>query len=468
MEMGNETIPKSFTVQQRTLPSYNIILNDYFRKLKENNVIYCVLSGYEGLPEVYKSNDIDILVSKNNLHEASIILKYVFKDYGSGYYVLHKFNGRHTYLFFFQGIDGWVRESIKIDLFINFEFRGRVFLSSREILSNIIPYNNLYIPCAMHQAYLGVVKGILKGGSAWKKYMARIQEGLAGNANGMESLLRRIFREKTTKSLVSYLSAGDTECLEKIRKRMIYETYTNSFLNHPIRFPLNLISYFYIRFGNMLKPPNYMIAVLGPDGSGKSTLIEKMKVLFQDVFKVGSHGVKVFHIRPGLFPTITELLKKKSHSAEKSSLLREAWNAPSSTISFARLLCFWADYVLGYFVKILPELGSYHVVVLDRYYYDLLIDPSRYKIRLPHRVMKAFFAVLPTPDIAFVLDAPPEIIYPRKRELNEATIGILLNEYRNLKNEIDNVHILQATNSPEELSMEVVSTFLKSAATSLN
>jgi len=468
MKMENETIPVSFPVQKRILPFYNIILNDFFRNMMDKNVIYCVLSGYEGLPEVYKSNDIDILVSKRNLHEASNILKSVLKDHGSGYYVLHKYNGRHTYIFFFQGIGGWVRESIKIDLFINFEFRGRVFLSSREILNNIILHKNLYIPCVMHQAYIGVVKGILKGGIAWKKYMARIQGGLADNAVGMEFLLRRIFREKTTKSLVSYLRAGDTECIEKIRKRMIYETYTNSFLKHPIRFPWNLISYFYIRLGNMLKPPNYMIAVLGPDGSGKSTLIEKMNVHFQDLFKVDSDGVKVFHIRPGLFPTITELLKKKSHSAEKPSLLREAWHTPSSTLSVVRLLCFWADYVLGYFVKILPELGRYHLVVLDRYYYDLLIDPSRYKIRLPHRVMKAFLVVLPTPDIVFVLDAPPEIIYPRKRELNEVTIGILLNEYRNLKNEIGNVHILQAANSPEEISIEVVSTFLKSAATKLN
>jgi thymidylate kinase len=465
--MGNETIQVSFPVQMRIPPSYNVILNGFFQKLKEKNVKYCVLSGYEGLPEIYKSSDIDILVSKKDLLESSIVLTSVFKDHGSESYVLHKFKGRQTYIFFFQGTDGWIRDSIKIDLFVNFEFRGRIFLSSHEILKNIIPHKNLYIPGVMHQAYIGVVKGILKGGSAWKKYLERIQIGLAENAEGMESLLRRMFGEKSTKSLMSYLGAGDTESIEKIRKRMMYETYTTSLLKHPIRFPLSMISYFLIRIGNMLKPPKYMIAVLGPDGSGKSTLIEKMKVHFQDVFKVESQGVKVFHIRPGLFPTITELLRKKSLPEGKSTLLRDAWNSPSGTISFIRLLCFLADYLLGYFIKVLPELGNYHVVVLDRYYYDILIDPARYKIRLPPRVMKTFFAVLPTPDIAFVLDAPPEIIFPRKRELNEETIGLLLNGYKDLKNQIDNLHILQATNPPEELSIEVVSTFLRSAATRL-
>lgn len=463
-DVMNETVTVSFPDRVKSPPPYHVFLNDYFGELKEKNVGYCVLSGYEGLPDAFRSDDIDILVARGSLHEASTILKSVFRKYGSGYFALHKFKGRQTYIFFFQGTDGWISESIKVDIFLHLEFRGRVFLSSREILQEAIPHNDIYIPCAMHQAYIGVVKGVLKGGPAWEKYLPRIQRGLAGHAGGMESLLRRTFREKTAKLLVSDLAAGNTERMETNRKRLIRETYAISFLNRPIRFPMNLLSYLLFRAGNLVNPPNYLIAVLGPDGAGKTTLIERMKVRFQDVFKMDSRGVKVFHIRPGLFPTITELLKKKGHAEEKPSFLREAWHAPSRAISLVRLLCFWADYVLGYFVKILPELGRFHVVILDRYYYDLLIDPSRYKIRLPRRVMKSFFSVLPTPDVAFVLDAPPEVIFQRKRELNEGKIGTLLGEYRNLKSEIDDLHILQATNTPEELSGEVVTTFLKSAA----
>jgi thymidylate kinase len=193
-----------------------------------------------------------------------------------------------------------------------------------------------------------------------------------------------------------------------------------------------------------------------------------MEYHLMNMLKTETNEMKTFHIRPGVFPTITELLNRKKRSNGKTSVLQDAWKSPSSIISFLRLLCFWVDYMLGYIVKVLPELVKYRVVVLDRYFYDILIDPHRYKIRLPNIFMKILFMSVPRPRIIIVLDAPPEIIFQRKGELNEAKISVLLDKYRNMKNEYDNVHIFSATNPPEELSVAVVSAFLKCTATRLS
>lgn len=441
-----------------------LALNEYFEKLKEQNVKFCVLSGYEGLPEVIVSQDVDILVSRRELGKAADILKSVFQKYGSAYYTVHRFKGRHTYLFYFQGENGFIRGSLKIDLFVNFEFRGRIFLTSLEILENMRHYKHFYIPGVVHKAFMGLVKGIMKGGSAWEKYLPKIQEGLRDNTREIEVLLKRIFKVKTITFLISSLSSGRIHEIEKVRKNLIFETYTRSFWRNPISFTFNLFGHYLIAGSRILSPPHYMIALLGPDGVGKSTLIDKIKLNLVDLLKVDFDTSRSFHIRPKLFPTITQMFKSKGISDEKPTLPYKAWQSTSFFVSFVRLFFFWVDYVLGYIVKILPELNNYNVVILDRYYYDILIDPSRYKIKLPYSILKAFYFLLPKPEVVFFLDAPPEIILQRKQELSKAQLERLLEKYRNLKLEFNNVYILDATNSPDRLSIEVVSTFLKSAA----
>jgi thymidylate kinase len=440
----------------------------FFIKLESLNVKYCILGGYEGLPGKYDSSDMDIVVSKDNILAVSDVLTSIFHDHGSAYYTLNRYKGRLTYYFYFLADNGVIEESLKIDLFENFEFRARVFLTAREIINCSVRHNHLNIPSALHIGFMAAIKGVLKGGGAWKKYISRIQKGIFENREGMEHLLSRVFFRKTVDILVSRLNKGDIEEVEAIRKRMIHETYIKSFLRNPIRFPWNMLSYMWMTIRKTFNPPKYTIALLGPDGVGKSTLIRHMENHLMGIMKTETNEMKTFHIRPGVFPTITELLNRKKQSSGKTSVLRDAWQSPSSVISFIRILCFWVDYMLGYIIKILPELVKYRVVVLDRYFFDILIDPLRYKIRLPNRFMKILFMSIPRPRIIIVLDAPPDVIFRRKRELNEDKIGVLLDKYRNIKNEYENVHIFPATIPPRELSVEVVSAFLKCTATRLS
>ena len=464
------TCPKgmnSKNIMGKPYPFHEMLM-EFFRKLESLNVKYCILGGYEGLPDIFDSNDIDIVVYKNNVLTASDVLKSVFCDHGSGYYTLNRYKGRLTYYFYFLAEDEIIEESLKVDLFENFEFRGRVFLTAGEIINCSVRFNNLNIPSTLHTGFMAAVKGVLKGGEAWNKYIPRFRKGIYENREGMEQLLRRVFFGKTVDIILSRINNREIEAIEPIRKHMIYETYVKSFLGNPIRFPLNMLSYIWMTMRKVFNPPKYTIALLGPDGVGKSTLIRHMEIHLMNMLKTETNEMKTFHIRPGVFPTITELLNRKKRSNGKTSVLKEAWQSPSVIISFIRLLCFWVDYMLGYIVKVLPELVKYRVVVLDRYFYDILIDPLRYKIRLPNRLMKILFMSIPRPRIIIVLDAPPEIIFQRKGELNEAKISVLLDKYSNMKNEYDNVHIFPATNSPEELSLAVVSAFLKCTATRLS
>jgi len=451
----------------QTHSPFILTLNEYFEKLKEEDVKFCVLSGYSGFPEVIADTDVDILFLKTEFGKAAIILKSIFKDNGFYYYTEHRFKGRHTYIFYSQGENNFIRESLKIDLFVNFEFRGRNFLTTHEILENVRRYKNIYIPSMVHKTIMSIVKGIMKGGSAWEKYLPKIQEGLRGHTSEIEILLNKFLKETTIKFLISNLSKGGVDKIDGVRKSLILETYTQSLYRHPINFIRNLLGHYCIAGGRILRLPNNMFALLGPDGVGKSTLTTHIKSELIDVLKLDFDKSKSFHIRPKLFPTITQIFKSKGISDEKPTRSYKVWQSSSFFISFCRLFFFWIDYVLGYIIKILPELSNYNVVVLDRYYYDILIDPLRYKIKLPYRILKIFYLLLPKPEVVFFLNAPPEIIHQRKQELTIPQIERLLEKYKNLTSEFNNVCIIDATSSPEVISKEIVSIFLKRVALKL-
>ena len=92
-------------------------------------------------------------------------------------------------------------------------------------------------------------------------------------------------------------------------------------------------------------------------------------------------------------------------------MLRSPWL--SAVHLFARLLDYW----LGYYFVIRPLLARSGLVVFDRYFHDLLVDPKRYRYGGPMWLVRALSSVVAEPDVVLVLDAPEHVILTRKQEV---------------------------------------------------
>ena len=145
--------------------------------------------------------------------------------------------------------------------------------------------------------------------------------------------------------------------------------------------------------------------MLGPDGSGKSTLIANIKERFCGTVT----SVEVFHWRPFLIAGTADVRPVTDPHGQH---IRPPW------LSWTKIPYYVLMYGLGYLVRVRPHLARSALVLFDRYYDDLLVDPSRYRYGGPMPLAWWARRIIPRPDLVLVLDVPEEELLRRKQEVS--------------------------------------------------
>lgn len=158
------------------------------------------------------------------------------------------------------------------------------------------------------------------------------------------------------------------------------------------------------------------LVFLGPDGVGKTTLLRALSKSLEAVFPEQS----IYRWRPAVF-------------ARAPRLARLPHSKPPRSVSgsIAYLFFTWLDFVSGYLAAIRRTLAGNGLVIFDRDFHDLLIDPKRYRFGGPLWLVRALARIVPPRDLFFVvLDAEERTILSRKQQLPEQEIGRQRRAYR--------------------------------------
>lgn len=163
-----------------------------------------------------------------------------------------------------------------------------------------------------------------------------------------------------------------------------------------------------------MKRAGCFIVILGVDGSGKSTVIE---AITPSLNTITNNQIVAKHFRPGLLPPLARL--KGKQAVQIGPVLDPHGSTPSGTVgSLLRLTYLTLDYVLGYWLLLRPKIAkSPTVIVFDRYCYDMVLDPRRFRINLPVGLVRWFIRLAPKPDLIICLHGNPAVITARKNEL---------------------------------------------------
>jgi thymidylate kinase len=174
--------------------------------------------------------------------------------------------------------------------------------------------------------------------------------------------------------------------------------------------------------GRVLRPTGLAVTLAGPDGTGKSTLAHGLATEALGAFR----QVSRLHLGPGVLPPPGRLLGRAARdSAEPHGA------TPSGLAgSLARLAYLFADAWLGWLARVTwPRMRS-GLVLLERGWWDLAVDPRRYRLSSPPRLTRTLGRIAPRTDLVLVLDAPAPTVRARKPELGIAEVVRQLGVWR--------------------------------------
>ena len=162
--------------------------------------------------------------------------------------------------------------------------------------------------------------------------------------------------------------------------------------------------------------PGAVLSVVGPDGSGKTTLIDALlqgALAGRPIMRIRKVGMLPRRTMPGI--TVTEPHKNPPYPFG---------------LSYLKTAYVFCDYFLGWWLRIRPFVNAGGWVIVERGWWDIAVDPKRYRMSTPSRLLWALGRLQPVPDLLLILEAPAEIVYTRKQELSMGELDRQMRAWR--------------------------------------
>lgn len=384
----------------------NPITLSLFRLLNERKVKYCVLRNYEELPAHTGSSDLDMWVKPTDFTQFVTIINDLCKEIGA-HVVSYKQDTLCPQLTIGMYLFG-----LQIDTHLGVaNHRGVSYLDEDVIINNILDYNGIKVLSPVVDGLMCFLKETLNNKRCRTEYCEKAYLAIKGMAREDVEKYLKAFSPAVRRMIYDVLKNKDFS-KDSIRRLGIVASKDLMTVSAKIKYAFTQMR----KLKRFVRPLGYTIAFLGTDGSGKSTIIDRISPILNQAFHKGVHYE---HMRPNYLPSLAVLTGKKSKNAPHEVCTDPHGGKASGFMgSLLRISYYWLDYTYGYFRKVYFDKSvKNHVWIFDRYFYDYVNDPSRACIRLPKWLLKCYGLFVPNPDIVICLGARPEQIHERKPEL---------------------------------------------------
>ena len=416
------------------------LLRRVFAALDDAAVPCCVLHGYETFPDVVPS-DVDCLMPAEILPRRLASLLHERRDDLEAEVVQWIADGAHYVVLAGRDADG-APALLPLHISTDFMLRGRVLFAGEEILGRSRPRGSFRVPSPALE-FTGVlankaVKGRLSDDAARRLVVLYARDGA-----GCRQHVARFWSARSATRILDAVGRDDLDAIREDLRRLRAELLGRTALRHPLATCRHWIGKMTRRLRRWSRPRNGLhVVFLGPDGVGKSTVIEAVQGHLGRAFLRTEYHTFAPSLIPGARPRPPGM---GPHALPPRSL----------PASLAKAVWWFLCYTVGYALTIHPALARSRLVIGHRYLLDALVDPGRYRYRGPLALLRLIWRIAPKPHLIILLDAPADVIHARKQEVAPEEIRRQRESYRSLVGPLASGHIVDAARPLEEVVADV-------------
>ena len=437
---------------------------------------YAVLRNYEGLPDRNESRDIDIIITRRSF--CSIKRELVEVLCQEGWRIVTYLNSDRLITFVCAKNVGHETEIVQWDFFVNTSVWGVELMSAEEFVEHRV-WNGVLWHVDVVGEFLDKYLYNRAVGAKYPAKYERIRTQIVEASHGDDflsltepteltedadaspasnfQLSTFNFQLKVSKKLEDVFGCGDLEMCDGLSgKRLLWCAVKWNVKRRPLGLIVGVWAFVWSFVRNYLcTNTGFAIGFTGPDGVGKTTVIEMLIERLGGVFRT-AHSY--MHFRPMLFGNLGEV----AHSAGLKREVDRNYNDPHRgkkvgvVNSLVRLAYYSVDYIVGYWLKVKSQIRITRLVVFDRYYTDVICDSRRSRIFLNYKFLYWFGRVfVPQLDYNVLLTASVETILARKQELTREGIERINEKIEYLAGKRGYVKFVN-DGAPEEVVTEIL------------
>jgi len=408
-----------------------------FKGLEQENIFYSLMRDADRLDQLHDLREIDLLVHEGQFVRLRALLRYLgFLALPSWGYAPH-----HFFIAYDQDLDGWLKLDVVTAVAYGKPIHALRTPLAAACLHNRRRYGPAFGLAPEYELVTLLLHCVLDKGHFAPSRGQRLRAlcHLVADETYLSALLSDYWSSTMDgPKLGALIEAENWEALLAERARLAARLSSRDRLGTLVLQAGYRLMRKLNRWAGLVRPQALTVALLAPDGAGKSTLSQGIQASFY--FPVRS-------VYMGLY--------QKNDASTRQRV---------PGLSLVIHLCtIWWRYLKARYHQVRGRL-----VIFDRYIFDALLPP-RQRLNWPGRLRRWLLAhACPAPDLVLMLDAPGEVLYARKGEHSATVLEQQRQHYLALRAYLPQMVVVDATRNAEYVRREVMTTIWCGYTTHLN
>ena len=397
---------------------------------------YAVAHGLDGYPKRL-GRDVDVLVQASHVDRAVGAATDVLEAHGLIVVHLHPIWGPRI-----VAVEPTSRAMLEVHLITELSWRGTVLITAPNATRSVGP-----IEVDPELSFAKRILAPLLAGNADRFH--RKPDAFSfdeGEADAASRLMTRIMDADLGLALHRSIGTGDVAAAQSIAPAVRRSILRRALTRDPVGFAARSLRSVTRKLSQPFAASAPTIALVGPDGAGKSTLIRGLLARDHGIFT----NVVMRHWRPQLLPRLGAFVNAPAPTPSSDGAVQPRrtagrWNG-------LRLSYYYLDFLVGGWVKDRVANSRQQLVLYDRCALDMQVDPARYGLRAGalHPIARR---LLPWPELVILLRCDAEQIHARKPELPVSELQRQLDAWQRLVDRGE-VHAVLTTDAPVDEVVE--------------